>query len=254
MGGHPPRPRPAAQFLREVTMRRTISWPLLLVLAAVSLGEMTTACAASEADLTPAATATRWAVAETPPAPAAVATRLPAAEAAPPEEILQPYPYTTPLPPPTPTILDGVYQRVVPDRGTTVPCRRCAPYKAEGGTWTLSLEAGAFRVSHPVTRFQGVGSFTVTGERITFFNDPNCHRDVGVYHWELDGRSLRLAEVADPCAFGLRAGNLTAGRWLLVEAQGRPIDSCQPPNVEAAVTGHWPAPPECNPAGADPDR
>lgn len=225
-------------------MGRTMSWALMLV-AAAGLGGMTTACIASETDLTPAATATSRAATATTAATASP-TGLPAAEATPVEKILQPYPYTTPLPPPTPTILDGVYQRVVPDRGTPVPCRRCAPYKAEGGVWTLSLKAGAFRVSHQVTRFQGVGSFTVTGDRITFFNDPNCHREVGIYRWEVDGRSLLLEEIDDPCAFGLRAGNLTAGRWVLVEQEGRQINPCQPPNVEAAVTGHWPAPQECH--------
>lgn len=158
----------------------------------------------------------------------------------------EPYPYTTPLPAPTPTILDGVYVRRVKFEGTPTPCRRCAPYRAEGGTWQLDLKAGVFHVSHDVTGFSGVGSFTVTGDRLTLFNDPNCHLDSGTYTWVLDGRSLRLTEVADACAWELRAKNLTAGSWVLErDEEGYRIDPCQPPSTEAAITGHWPAPPGC---------
>jgi hypothetical protein len=156
-----------------------------------------------------------------------------------------PYPYTTPLPPPTPTLLDGTYTRAVQFEGTPTPCRRCAPYRAEGGTWTLALEAGVFRVWHDGTNFQGIGSFTVSGDRIMLFNDPNCHLDVGVYTWRLDGRSLILAEVSDPCAFDLRARNLTTGAWLQQAKPEGLLDPCQPPSLEAAISGHWPAPPGC---------
>ncbi len=161
-------------------------------------------------------------------------------------ETLNPYPYTTPLPPPTPTTLDGTYVKSVPYIGTPVPCRRCAPYKAEGGEWVLKLEAGVFRVSHELTGFQGVGSFTVNGEEITLFNDPNCHEEVGLYRWRLNGGSLALEVVDDPCAFGLRAKNLATGPWVNWEDQvGQDNERCQPPSIEAAVTGHWPIPPEC---------
>lgn len=161
-------------------------------------------------------------------------------------EIFKPYPYTTPLPLPTPTKLDGIYTRNVNFEGTPTPCRRCAAYRAEGGTWTLNLKAGVFRVSHDGTDFQGVGSFTVSEDRIVFFNDPNCHLGVGTYTWELDGRSLKLKEVEDGCAFGLRAENLAAGSWIrLTDEEGQQIDRCQPPSTEAAITDHWPSPPGC---------
>jgi hypothetical protein len=162
------------------------------------------------------------------------------------QPVARPYPYTTPLPPPLPTYLDGIYTRRVAFEGTPTPCRRCAPYRAEGGEWRLILERGIFRVSHSDTGFHGVGSFTVTGNRLSLFNDPNCHLETGLYTWERDGRSLRLTAVDDPCAYGLRVSNLTAGRWLLQEdSAGNLIDPCQPPNQEAAVTGHWPASPDC---------
>lgn len=162
-----------------------------------------------------------------------------------PPAALQPYPYTTPLPPPTPTILDGVYGRRVKFEGTPVPCRRCAPYRADGGEWTLRLKAGVFRVSHEFTGFQGVGSFTVSGNRIMLFNDPNCHLDVGTYTWRLTEAGLILKVVDDPCAFGLRYRNLTAGPWThRLNEEARP-DLCQPPSTEAAISGHWPRPPGC---------
>ena len=164
----------------------------------------------------------------------------PTASASP--RILQPYPYTTPIPPPTPTILDGVYTREVKFEGTPTPCRRCAPYRAEGGTWTLILDAGAFRVSHNVTNFQGIGSFTTSGDELVLFNDPNCHLSPGRYAWTQDGVSLVLTAIEDECAFGLRAKNLTAGAW---GKRSEEIDKCQPPSTEAAVTGHWPAPAGC---------
>jgi hypothetical protein len=159
--------------------------------------------------------------------------------------ILNPYPYTTPLPPPTPTLLDGLYLRNVKFEGTPTPCRRCAPYRAEGGTWTLELEAGVFRIWHDTTNFRSVGSFTISGDRMMLFNDPNCHRDVGIYAWRLDGRSLILEVIDDPCAFGLRANNLTTGSWLHQANREGMIDHCQPPSLEAAISGHWPTPPGC---------
>lgn len=160
--------------------------------------------------------------------------------------ILEPYPYTTPIPPPTPTILDGIYTKEVKFEGTPTPCRRCAPYRAEGGTWTLILDAGAFRVSHNTTNFQGIGSFIVSGDQIALFNDPNCHSYVGHYNWELDGQSLILKAVKDECAFGLRLKNLATGIWIRqTNEEGQKIDRCQPPSMEAAISGHWSIPDDC---------
>ncbi|HMQ51109.1 MAG TPA: hypothetical protein PKE64_24945 [Anaerolineae bacterium] len=160
---------------------------------------------------------------------------------------LQPYPFTTPLPPPTATVLDGLYTKTVRFPGTPVPCRRCAPYRANGGTWTIELKQGAYRIWHESTDFTGVGSFTVQADRLTLFNDPNCHLDVGTYTWARHGRELVLQAQADSCAWGLRAANLSRGAWTMqADATGVSIDPCQPPSLEAAITGHWPVPENCD--------
>ncbi len=228
-------------------MRSKKAWlVMLIILCLVSVG-----CSSAE---------------ETPPqsnpgpvvesSPTAAATATP--EAQPTEEpssspsALQPYPYTTPLPPPIPTELDGVYIHKIKFEGTPTPCRRCAPYRAEGGTWTLRLDKGAFHISHDSTDFTGVGSFSLDGQQLLLFNDPNCHTDIGAYTWELDGRSLRLEAMDDTCGFGLRVKNLTAGSWVKqTDEEGRLIDSCQPPSTEAAITSHWPAPADCQTASKE---
>jgi hypothetical protein len=161
-----------------------------------------------------------------------------------------PFPYATPLPPPVSSALDGLYSKTVPFEGTPVPCKRCAGYRMEGGVWTLYLDKGIFKVFQRDTDFEAVGSFVVSEDRITFFNDPYCEEDlrmVGIYTWELDADgSLRLKVIGDPCSIGLRAKNLTSSPWIKLAAQpGDTRDPCQPPNREAAVSGHWPEPPEC---------
>lgn len=218
---------------------------LLLFLLMVLL----TACAPAEVEPPPGPIVGVVASPTAEPATVAAATP-PASEAGAAGDQLQPYPFTTPLPPPAPTELDGVYLKKVNFTGTPTPCRRCAPYRGEGGTWTMILDKGVFRVSHDGTDFTGVGSFTVADGQLTLFNDPNCHLDIGTYSWEMDGRSLRLTPIGDTCAFDLRAKNLGAGSWIKqTDEQGNLLDSCQPPNHEAAITGHWPAPEGCHLAG-----
>jgi len=146
-----------------------------------------------------------------------------------------PYPYTTPLPPPTPSVLDGIYAKFEDREGTPVPCRRCPDYAPERGIWRLSLEKGVFRVFYQFWNWTSVGSYTVSGDRITFFNDPNCYEDVGIYTWKLEDGTLTFKVIADDCAIALRAKNFTMRPWL----------SCQPPNREAAITDHWLKPPGC---------
>ena len=161
-----------------------------------------------------------------------------------------PFPYSTPLPPPVPSSLDGLYSKRVPLEGTPTPCKRCAGYRLEGGLWTLYLDKGVYKVFQQDTDFEAVGSFVVSGNQITFFNDPVCEEDlrmVGTYTWEWDARNdLRLSAVADPCSIGLRAKNLTSTAWVKTPLlpQER-ADSCQPPNREAGVTDHWRKPPYC---------
>lgn len=147
-----------------------------------------------------------------------------------------PYPFLRELPPDEPTIVDGAYAKLEPHQGTPSPCRRCAPYRLEGGVWVLSLNRGVFRIHHELWIMRYFGSYSIVGDQIEFYNDPTCTGDVGVYRWSIeeDG-ALVLEEVDDPCPMGTRPRNLTS----------RPWRSCRPPNEEAAVTGHWNKPEGC---------
>jgi len=146
-----------------------------------------------------------------------------------------PYPHTTPLPPAATTVLDGVYVRFDPRQEERPPCRRCPPYPPEGGVWKLQLEQGVFRVYHPATGWRTLGSFAVDGDQITFFNDPQCHLAIGRFTWQRNEEGVHFSLLADDCESGTRSRNFTAQTW----------QSCQPPNHEAAVTGHWRTPEGC---------
>lgn len=159
-----------------------------------------------------------------------------------------PFSYSLPLPPAIPTALDGLYSRTLPLEGTPTPCKRCAGYRLEGGVWTLYLNKGVFKVFHRDTDFEAVGSFSISGDRLTVFNDPYCEEDmtmIGTYTWTLDGDMLTLKTVSDSCSIGLRAKNLTSTTWTKIASASSFRDPCQPPNREAAVTDHWYKPTEC---------
>jgi hypothetical protein len=153
-----------------------------------------------------------------------------------------PFPYSRPLPPQEKSIIDGLYTRTIISDDAPIPCLRCAGYRLEGGEWTLYLSLGVFKVFHRATGFEAVGSFSVDGNHLAFFNDPYCEEDlkmVGDYTWRMENNSLILHVVNDPCSIGLRAKNLTTLLWTPKR------DPCQPPNLEAAITDHWKKPPEC---------
>ncbi len=152
-----------------------------------------------------------------------------------------PYPYTAPLPPANVSGVDGTYVKFDPRPGKRAPCRRCPPYPPEGGVWRLSLGKGIFRVYHEGTGWSTLGSFTVSGDRIEFFNDPHCLEDVGIYTWELRDGELVLSVVEDDCGVDLRLRNLAY-----------PWESCQPPSTEAAITDHWPTPVGCGTIKTEP--
>jgi hypothetical protein len=161
-----------------------------------------------------------------------------------------PFPYSAPLPPSVPTVLDGLYSRMIPMEGTPTPCKRCAGYRIEGGVWTLYLDKGVFKMFQRESEFEAVGSYAVSGNNITFFNDPYCEEDItmtGTYEWQIDARgSLHLTAQKDACSIGLRAKNLTASPWVKTAVtQDERSASCQPPNREAAISDHWFKPPLC---------
>jgi hypothetical protein len=127
----------------------------------------------------------------------------------------EPYPYTTPTPPLQATTVDGTWIRNVPQAavGGAGKCRRCPPYRLAPGEDTLELHRGVFRVAHE-GEYMAVGHYVVEGDRLTFFNDPNCSGERGTYAWTVQDGALHLEVVDDECAFGdVRVRFLTAAPW-----------------------------------------
>lgn len=127
----------------------------------------------------------------------------------------EPYPFVTPVPMQVPTTADGLYTREPTDHwvGTRAQCTRCAPFPRDYGRSTLTLALGRYRLEQVLPRYAVTGHYAVAGNRITFFNDPECGRTYGVYTWRLEGDELGLEVVDDPCAFGQRARDLTDAVW-----------------------------------------
>ncbi len=137
----------------------------------------------------------------------------------------EPYPFTTRVPPRAPTALDGVYDRPPTDhfKGEWARCTRCPPYFVDRGRSVLALERGRWRNVHQQPTQVTAGHFTVSGDRITFFNDPICPRERGEYRFNLDGAVLRLEVVNDSCAFGERERDLTDEPWIRLAEPGAQI-------------------------------
>ena len=135
-------------------------------------------------------------------------------------------------------MLDATYVKINPRLATPFPCKRCPDYALNGGLWKFSLDKGVFRIYYTVNNWRSLGSYTVSGDKIYFFNDPYCNWDTGVYIWKLEEGVLTLSELDDPCSQGLRAANFVDQAWL----------SCRPPNTEAAITDHWQKPEGCDPS------
>lgn len=157
----------------------------------------------------------------------------------------EPYPFTTPVPPLVATDIDGVFTRDATDTytGTRAHCVRCPPYPVDRSNSTLTFDSGRYEIVHLEPHYRTFGHFTLEGDVLTLFNDPECSGEVGTYEVERDGAQLRLDVIEDRCAWGRRAGDLEAKTWTPAEiARG---ESCQPPNTEAAISGHWAAPSGC---------
>jgi hypothetical protein len=124
-----------------------------------------------------------------------------------------------------------------------VPCKRCPDYAPENGLWRLSLDQGAYHVFHEETGWKSLGSFVVSRDenaaegvdQLVLFNDPTCPNTVGLYRLTVEGASLVLEEIEDPCAIRLRAKNLTSLPWL----------ACTPAQGRAGSDG-WRKPPGCD--------
>lgn len=147
-----------------------------------------------------------------------------------------PYPYTKPTPAPVPSEIDGTYMLILgldelggASHALPFPCVRCLPYARDPGVVTLIFFEGVYFVDHQMSGFHSVGHFEVDGDRLTLFNDPNCTRVRGTYTWQMDGRSLRLEAVDDPCAFeGERAIDLASAVWTKIPICRREVQHLWP--------------------------
>ncbi|MDQ3407619.1 MAG: hypothetical protein M3472_05615 [Chloroflexota bacterium] len=152
----------------------------------------------------------------------------------------------TPIPAFVATPIDGVYTRRPTDdyAGPLPPCRRCPPYPRDRGVSRLTLDSGRFQMEHSRPEYRSVGHFRIVADRIELFNDAECADVSGSYRWRLADGELTFDDPQDPCGFEQRRKDLTALTWQSMDAVvGRP--ECQPPDQEAAVSGHWPIPSGC---------
>jgi hypothetical protein len=149
---------------------------------------------------------------------------------------MRPYAYTKPTPAAAPTEIDGTYMLILTldDLGGAgnalpFPCRRCLPYGRDPGVLTLIFFDGAYFVDHQMSGFHATGHYEVDGDRLTLFNDPNCSVVRGTYTWQLDGASLSLKAVDDPCAFqGERATDLASDVWTRIPVCKREVQHLWP--------------------------
>lgn len=147
----------------------------------------------------------------------------------------KPYPHTIPLAS-KPTIVDGTYVKKAKKEGEIIPCRRCPDWLPYPGIWKLNLAKGSYRIYHEDTGWRSIGTYILADNRILFANDPCCINHVGMYLWKIENNKIIFKMIDDDCAIKLRALNLMEVPW----------ESCQPPNTEAATTGHWQKPNGCD--------
>ena len=104
---------------------------------------------------------------------------------------MEPYPYTSPIPPREPTAIDGTYVRIMslhyvggPVVGLPYRCLRCIPYRVDPGTTTLIFYEGRYFLHHYLSGFKALGHYTVDGDG---------HPPVQRPELLLDGRRLPVA-------------------------------------------------------------
>ena len=136
-----------------------------------------------------------------------------------------PFAYFTPLPEPAPAVIDGTYAKVDQSWPQWWRCLRCADYRVTGGIWKLQFDRGVMRIFYEVNNWRSIASYSVAGDRLFIFNDPYCPENTGQYQWSIESDELNLKVVDDPCAFDLRAENLTKQSWFLCPAADTPTTS-----------------------------
>ena len=152
------------------------------------------------------------------------------------DPLLLPYPYLSPTPPPTPTVLDGTFMRTLTLQdvggariGLPFRCLRCPPYRVDAGISTIMFFQGAFFIHHQISDFKTQGSFVVEGDRVTLFNDPNCPQGKGVYEFDLTAHAIRFRVIHDDCPWsGERAIDLMRAPWTDVHVCVRWIKNLWP--------------------------
>ena len=127
---------------------------------------------------------------------------------------------TTPVPPALETAMDGLYTRYDASWPQWWHCLRCADYRPAGGLWRLQFERGVMRILYEVTQWRSLASYTIEGNRLFVFNDPNCPYEVGEYTWTLSEAELVLHAVDDSCSFELRSQTLAGQPWSSSSALG----------------------------------
>ncbi|HSL31934.1 MAG TPA: hypothetical protein VK900_22205 [Anaerolineales bacterium] len=130
-----------------------------------------------------------------------------------------PFAYFTPLPEPASSVIDGTYAKVDQSWPQWWRCLRCADYRVTGGIWRLQFDRGVMRIFYEVNNWRSIASYAVEGDRLFIFNDPYCPENTGEYRWSIGENGLHFEVVNDPCAFELRAENLTKQSWLVCAAE-----------------------------------
>lgn len=138
-----------------------------------------------------------------------------------------PVAYTTSLPASVATPLDGTYAKIDQSQPQWWLCLRCADYRPAGGIWKLQFDKGVMRIYYEVTGWKSIASYEVVGERLTLFNDPYCHNEVGEYTWRIEDGNLKLDAVQDSCSFELRPQNLSAQPWVNCAAAPSSPSGCE---------------------------
>lgn len=124
-----------------------------------------------------------------------------------------PHAYFTPLPDSVPQSIDGTYAKIDQSWPQWWKCLRCADYRVTGGVWKLQFDKGVMRIFYETNGWRSLSSYTIEGDRLYLFNDPYCPENTGEYKWSVQNGQLSLDALNDPCAFDLRAENLTRQSW-----------------------------------------
>jgi hypothetical protein len=144
-----------------------------------------------------------------------------------------------PAQPPSATGLDGRWTRT-PDQPLTT---------------SLLLIGARYSIEGELS-FTGSGGAGSVGNQLVVSGDTACTDAIGTYAVELGdvdrhgllpehrAQTVTLTLVTDACA---ARADVLAGTWTL-RASGRDgvYGICDPPNEEAAITGHWPEPSGCS--------